>query len=52
MNNAYTEGTDLILISEFGFVDGAQPNMDGYTQCGNVQWCVLENQQSPFYDMK
>ena len=35
-NNAYTEGADLILISGFGFVDGAQLYIDGYTQCGNV----------------
>ena len=30
MNNAYTEKADLILVSESGFVDGAQPYIDGY----------------------
>ena len=34
-NNAYTEEADLILISESDFVDGAQPYIEGYTQCGN-----------------
>ena len=34
--NAYVEEADLILISESGFVDGAQPYIEGYTQCGNV----------------
>ena len=34
--NAYVEEADLILISESGFVEGAQPYIEGYTQCGNV----------------
>ena len=35
-NNAYTEEADLLLISESGFVEGAQPYINGYEQCGNV----------------
>ena len=35
-NNAYVEEADLILISESGFVEGAQPYIEGYTQSGNV----------------
>ena len=35
-NNAYTEDADLLLISESGFVEGAQPYINGYEQCGNV----------------
>ena len=48
MNNAYTEGADLILVSESGFVDGAQPYIDGYTQCGNVPK-PIEKASSNYY---
>ena len=48
MNNAYTEGADLIMISESGFVEGAQPYIDGYTQCGNVPK-PIENLNSSYY---
>ena len=48
MNNAYIEGADLIMISESGFVEGAQPYIDGYTQCGNVPK-PIENLNSNYY---
>ena len=37
MNNAQAEKADLILVIELGFVDGAQPYIDGYEQCENEQ---------------
>ena len=34
-NEAYAYSADLIIVSESGFCEGAQPFIEGYDHCGN-----------------
>ena len=35
-NEAHAYSADIIIISESGFTDGAQPYIQGYDHCGNA----------------